>query len=288
MGENVTDIVISAEGSWKVVREHNGSKDQLYREPDCNMESVRSASQGTEAVDLTLGEDGKTDSACQPGSQPLSQRKNDPIETEDRKPFKDSCDFPAHQYVAETPPVNHTFLTLPLSLQPENARWPGTWSPLTHASLDAFLGGSSDSILPVLNPEPLASVEASQPNFPFEQITQVRPLAEDMPLQSSFENAMINHESERLPIPRHVNRTPIAVQALPVQAQPPNSFKRMRINGPNSSFLDTTDSSSAAYQTVNPVTMGPNGHTATSGSRDMQHVMGTSALSMSQVLLNLF
>ncbi|KAG2677164.1 hypothetical protein I3760_12G086200 [Carya illinoinensis] len=45
--------------------------------------------------------------------------------------------------------------------------------------------------------------------------------------QSQYVNSLANNEHVRLPaIPRHVSRTPIAVQALPVQHQAPNPQRR--------------------------------------------------------------
>jgi len=316
VGEDVIDVVISSDGSWKAVDEHAGNKNQLHREnlpgeQDCNIEctSTGSANALAVTVDLTKGEDGKSDIAMSPKqvgprSNSVSQSENHVNETEDRKPFKGTHEFSASQCLAETPLPNLAAMPTPASSQLGNVMWPSMFSSstsnasFTHTSQDASAVVTSesflpavlvnpvvtDSISPTLSPEPLASFDASQPNFSCQQTSEVRPLTRNMQLQSFLGNSMISHEPEELPIPRHVNRTPIAVQALPVQTQPSTSFKRMRIHGPSSSSLNSNDYSSATYQTVHPMTTIPGGLPAASGDKDTEHFLSSSDLSMSQVL----
>lgn len=312
VGEDVIDIIISADGSWKVVGDNDGTKDRQHKENlsephGCNMESM-SGRTVTEAVDLTMGEDGKSGSAMSPHevgppNNSVSQSESRAIEMEDRKPFTGSSDFSSQPHLAEGPLTNHAAMAVPLGSRPGTVMRPGSWSSLSASDASLILPSQAaaaagttelvwpavpadpiitDAVSPSPIPEPLSSIEASQPNFSGQQISQADTVTEIMQLQSCFANTMIGHEPDRLPIPRHVTRTPIAVQALPVQTQPTSPFKRMRINGPNSSSFDANDLSSGTYEMVHPVTTTSDGLAAPSGETNMQHVLDASASSMGQ------
>lgn len=235
--QDVINVVISADGSWKPVIENNGSKDQpheenMSRQQDSHEESAstRSANTSKVDIDLTIGEDGQSDSATsldQVGArhESFSQRENHSCEIEDMKPFKYSHDLYIRQFLSETRITNHATVTTPFASE-------------------LFNPTMMDVVAPAVSVEPLAILESSQTNFPGQQTLQIRALAENMQSQPRFGNSVISHEPERLPLHRQVDRAPVAVQALPVPLQPPSLFKRMRVNGPNSSSLNPNDSSS--------------------------------------------
>ncbi|KAJ6812646.1 E4 SUMO-protein ligase PIAL2-like isoform X1 [Iris pallida] len=134
---------------------------------------------------------------------------------------------------------------------------------------------TDDDVSPVLIQEPLVALQASQSTFSYEQLSQVRQLVGNMQVQlPQVGGSLVSREVSRPPIPRHVNRTPVAVQALPVQDQLPSSFKRMRINEPSGS--------TATPLTVQPLTEIPGGLGAASGNMELPEHFRIPDLSMIQ------
>ncbi|ONK66978.1 uncharacterized protein A4U43_C06F14200 [Asparagus officinalis] len=254
VGEDVIDVVISADGSWKLAQ-HNGNKDQMHKENlpghrDCDMELVssRSANIETVDVDLTMGED--------------DQCENHAREMQETKPFEDIHHLLSHYLFANTASSG----SLPPATQDVSAV--GT----SEAALSAVQVNPvmTDAVSPA-HGEPPASLQDSQPNFSLQQMSEDRQLAENMQLQPHFGYSTINR----------VNRTPVAVQALPVQLQPSNSFKRMRINGPSFATLDTGDPSSPTHQTSTLVTATSDGSNTASHDAEIRHLL-ISHLSLTQ------
>ncbi|KAJ6818380.1 E4 SUMO-protein ligase PIAL2-like isoform X2 [Iris pallida] len=307
VGKDVSNVAISADGSWNPVVEHNERKDQVDSgaqpgQQDCNMECGSNKHANTlEDVDLTTEDDKGEETMSLRQAKHLNgliiQSDNHACETEDTKPFKYNRDFFGSQVLSESPLASYgSVMTNPPSSVISNGIWCRNFSNSVSkgspasARPNACAVGTSESLLavmtnpvmpddvsPVFNQEPLVALQASQSTFPYEHLSQVRHLVENMQLQlpQQVGSSMVSREVSRPPIPRHVNRTPIAVQALPVQDQLPSSFKRMRINGPSVS-------SSSSPMTVQPLTEIPGGLGAASGNMELQQYLRTPDLSMIQ------
>ncbi|KAK9276538.1 hypothetical protein L1049_006072 [Liquidambar formosana] len=256
VGENVADVIITADGSWKAVLESDDHGDQPH---DDTINSQQEGSEQRESTgipnglpnvfDLTEGDDEMDEVVIR--------------DTEDRKPFQAN-------------PLSHsvaTNLTMPSQLinssDVEDDFWSGiflsTYGSVTSgARSDAqIVGGisepspSNNMITPVLTdavspafdrePEVLRgtnlTTSLAQSQFPAPNSLQLQ--------QSQLGHTIVSNEYGRLPsIPRHVSRTPIAIQALPAQSLTPGPQQRSRtsLNSlmPNGSSVGSQASPSLA------------------------------------------
>ncbi|XP_059441980.1 E4 SUMO-protein ligase PIAL1-like [Corylus avellana] len=262
VGENVDEVIISADGSWKAIMGSDDHVDQAHdenaycqKEKIEGLESSRVSTSLPNVLDLTEDNDEmEAMSSC---------------ETEDRKPFQASLPFA-------------TNLTLPPELNPtsgacrniasqlEDAFWSGVY--LNYGSMNASARSNAqrvgsisepihanlmqppvltDAVSPALNQEaegrgntnfttPIMQSQNSPNNF------QLR--------QSQYVNSVVNNEYERFStISRPVSRTPIAVQALPAQSMAPNPQQRPR-NNLNSLTPNGSSISSQVTRSVAPTT----------------------------------
>uniref|UniRef100_A0A5B7AMW3 Putative E3 SUMO-protein ligase pli1 n=1 Tax=Davidia involucrata TaxID=16924 RepID=A0A5B7AMW3_DAVIN len=250
VGENVADVIISADGSWKAVMESNDHKDQSHdKTSNCQpngptqQESTNFKDAVPDILDLTEGDDGMDVMGT--------------CETEDRKPLLSNLQSQ----------FNVTNLTIPTDASEVNRNnaspieddfWSGIFLSTyglgtSSARSDVVVGGSepaptnfmlspvlTDAVSPALNREPetfrgtaLLATSALQIQISATNNLQLQ--------QSQFANSIVSNEYGRFPsIPRHVNRTPIAVQALPAQTlttvpqqRSRNSFNNLIPNGPS-------------------------------------------------------
>lgn len=243
MGENVSEVIISADGSWKAVLE---SDDHVHpaREKTLKCQNEKTEQQESTSVSNSL-----------PNVLDLTD-DNDEMEvvsageTEDRKPILAS--LPVTSNLTLLPDSNTTSGVN----QNSSAQFEEYWSSVlnsvsTSSAWSQRVGGISepitanlmqsplltDALSPVLNLEPEGH---GNTNFTTSLI-QSQSSPNNFQLQQSQYAHSIN-EYGRLPnlpfIPRHVNRTPIAVQALPAQSQTPNPQERPRSSlTPNGSLI---------------------------------------------------
>ncbi|KAM0939396.1 putative Zinc finger, MIZ-type, Zinc finger, RING/FYVE/PHD-type [Dioscorea sansibarensis] len=278
VGDNANDVVINADGSWKAVV-RGGDTDRLHDGTQEGNKDVTMESESdkpnlvTDVMDLTMDED--DGSYGGPASaQGLANESNS--EAEDMKPVKDVQGYSVSEFLSGSLAVNSASLSTPLTAFPRDDFWlrmlasasvteglstsigPSAYpiGSLESPASDAVMNHvSTDAVSPVLIEESGVAPEASQSAFPFHLPSQVSQLAENMQLQQSHnQNLAISSLSERQPIPRFVIRNPIAVQALPVQAQVPVSSQRMRsdlfntIHAPNGSGGSNVESGATDIQ----------------------------------------
>ncbi|KAJ0962930.1 hypothetical protein J5N97_028052 [Dioscorea zingiberensis] len=262
VGDDVNDVIINADGSWKVFDGSDGNTDGLYngileRDKDIMMESESDkANLAADVMDLTMDEEGDCDRGIG-SSQGLVNESNS--EPEDRKPVKDTQGNPFSELLTGPGVVNSMSSSTPLTAYPRGDDFwlrmlestsfmDGFSTPFTVPSVHSVgsLGSLvpdvvmnsviSDAISPVLIRESGTAPEASQPAFSLHLPSQQS--SENMQLQQSQSgNLTVGIGTERPAIPRYVSRNPIAVQALPVQTQVPGSSHRMRSNLFNSIHL---------------------------------------------------
>ncbi|KAL7188984.1 hypothetical protein ACSBR1_038781 [Camellia fascicularis] len=264
VGENVADVIISADGSWKAVEESNDNKDQPHdRMSNCQQDGLvqQKASSSSNAppdiLDLTEGYDEMdVERTCV---------------TQDKKPVLGNLQ-------SQSIPQSMTNTSDQNAAHIEDDFWSGIFLPTygtgtSSGGSDAqMVGGVSvsspsnymlspvltDAVSPALNREPEAfhgsalvatSVPQSQISGPSNMQLQ----------QSQFGNSIVSNEYGRAPsIPRHINRTPIAVQALPAQTltsgpqqRSRNSFNNLIPQGPSlASQTSVLPSISDGFNTV--------------------------------------
>ncbi|KAF8380161.1 hypothetical protein HHK36_027644 [Tetracentron sinense] len=276
VGEDVADVIISADGSWKSVLENDGQTDQphgstLNRQQDGTeqCESTRFSNTPANVVDLTLGGHDESD-AMVTG------------QTEDRKPSQN--DFQGYSVASNLNvpmEVNNTYeVGQSTGSQIEEDIWSrfllsgssalyGSAAPSTGSDV-YMVGGISesppanfvlspvltDAVSPALNRESVDVHGATQLTTSLAQSQFSAP--NNLLLQQlQLGNSIFSNEYGRSPsIPRHVSRTPIAIQALPAQAQLPSSHQRPR-NSLNS-VMPNGASSSSCQTPMAPITDGCN------------------------------
>ncbi|XP_034709516.1 E4 SUMO-protein ligase PIAL2-like isoform X1 [Vitis riparia] len=282
VGENVVDVIISPDGSWKPVVESIDHAEQLYDATQSNWqentkqcESVRFSSIAADAVDLTMGEDNDDDSPSN-------------FRTEDMKPLWDDLQgFSAAEKIV-SPGVNSTVeadqiisahrednlrtgvLLTPSSVSDGLA--PPTTSLNAHSNVgfprSTFSFMSSPVLTDAVSPSPYRETldvhRETQVPIPLLQNQHFDP--SNLQLQQSRLGSLIaSNEYGRLAsIPRHLTRNPIAVQALPAQDQLPRLAQHTR--------LMPTGATSTGSQTTSFMTPSVEGFDAVNGvtERDLQ------------------
>ncbi|XVF51411.1 hypothetical protein PTKIN_Ptkin04bG0183200 [Pterospermum kingtungense] len=241
VAEDVSDVIISADGSWKVVLENDDDMDELHDK------ILNSQKDGSEQPESSKGV---------PVVLDLTQDDNDvdameTIEIEDRKPPLGNL-----QSLSAAPNLTITSELISSVGANQNVAphmldefWSGIYS--IHGSgsstsrTDAQVGGRSEStpdvsVSPVfsdaISPAPNRAEARGNANATTLGIqNQVSPPSNLQLQQSQLVHSMPNHEYGSLQnIPRHINRTPVAVQALPARPQTPIPQQVSR-NSPNTS-----------------------------------------------------
>ena len=238
VGENVADVIISADGSWKAVLESNDSLDKLHvrtlnsQQEGLGLQEPTSFSNASPNVlDLTEGDDEMNTFGAS--------------EIEDRKPFQSNTQgdsIAAKQPMA--PELNNATevnnqntvcrdeLSSGIPLPTYNSAWSdaqciGGTTPPSPANfiLSPVL---TDAISPALN----RGTEESRGNNHLAASSLHDQLAihDNLLLsQAQFAHSIVNEYGRVPTIPsRHITRTPIAVQALPAQVQISSPHHRSR------------------------------------------------------------
>ncbi|KAF2313366.1 hypothetical protein GH714_010579 [Hevea brasiliensis] len=232
VAENVVDVIISADGSWQAIMESDDNADKTCEETvNCQKETPGQQGPATSLVDLSIVMDLTED-----------DNRMDVVSTSDVDDEKPSQATLLSQSVA-------TNLTMPNAVDQnvasrlEDDFWSDVY--LNHGS------GTSNTGMQMIHGTS-GITDAISP--------------------SQLVNAAVNNEYGRLTqIPRHVNRNPIAVQALPVQSQTSIRQQRPRTNL-NSAI---PNGSSIASQAALPITPTSNGFNMGSNhmmDRQQQHL----------------
>lgn len=229
VSEDVTDVIISSDGSWKAIMESDDYAEKPRdKTPDIAQDSPRRGSDGPSnaPVDLTVDDGMYTGSAA---------------ETEDRKNFPPTAQMQSN--VQQTAAVNN-----PSEINQTGASdmTDDFWSRIflsscgigTSSSWSSMQTGSAsepartdlfpfpvftDAISPALNPEgnaiiPTAILESGLSSSYLLQLQQFQ-----------FGNSAMSNEYGRFPTAaRPANRTPVAVQALPAQMNTPVPQQRQQ------------------------------------------------------------
>lgn len=267
-------MLISEDGSWKVVDEHDGITNQLQNGSQNVLANVIDLTmEGTDDGDVTISSTGAEASVGSTNQRCINYTS---CETEDRKPFQDIQLSSAAGNLSATAAFNSAS---DIVQEPASLVWQNIWSRISLAAstmngsvshsaaaaaaarvnapagisespLDALLEPVlTDAVSPALNREPVDH-GGTQLTTAFQNVPQLRQFvaSENLQLQQPrFENSILSNEILRRSIPRQVTRTPIAVQALPAQTQVPNTHhQRTRPNVMPSTRISNGGSSVAS------------------------------------------
>ncbi|KAJ0971486.1 hypothetical protein J5N97_019445 [Dioscorea zingiberensis] len=238
VGEDIADVVISADGSWEMMADHNGSSDQLEKgsimvlqhdkiESKSNRQSINLA----HVVDLTMEQNGTGDAGVISGVvESLNDSSNQICKyTFDTKgntveDYKGFSAFEFHSQEASHPIANDTQLRVSSSILIDPS--------FQNAPLGTNALGTLETLVPncVLNPvmsnttgineEPTVNLGILQSSFSLEQGSQARHFAGNTQVQRLWlDNSAGSSLAESVPIPTHVCREPMTFQTLPVEIQ---------------------------------------------------------------------
>ncbi|XP_048230058.1 E4 SUMO-protein ligase PIAL1 isoform X2 [Ricinus communis] len=237
VGDNVADVIISADGSWKAVLETDENTDHTQKEVvDCQKD-IPEVQEPASVVDLTEDDD-RMDVAS---TSHIEDRKPSQATLQSR-PVTANLTTPSQLNIANAVDQN-------VVSQAEDSFWSdiyynlvsGTSSTASALQLVNGMLGSipansltspviTDAVSPALNhdvggsynlPSSIPSQFSASDNRQLQQIQ----------LMNAAANAAVNVEYGRLrQIPRHISRTPVAVQALPASPQTPVQQQRSRAN----------------------------------------------------------
>ncbi|KAK8284190.1 hypothetical protein V6Z12_D08G143700 [Gossypium hirsutum] len=248
VAEDVSDVIISADGSWKAVMENDDDVDELHGNTlNCQKdgsERPESATGVPMVLDLTQTVDAM-----------------ETIETEDRKPPVATLES-----LSAAPNLTLTPELINLAGANQNVMDDDFWSVLYsgHGSgtstsrTDTQVGGTestrnftvspvfSDAVSPALNrADAHGNANLATPGIQNQVAT-----TNNLPLHpSQVTNSMSNHEYGSLQnIPRHVSRSSIAVQALPAMSQTQTPTQQRSSNSVNTK--NTTSSARIPHQVL--------------------------------------
>ncbi|KAL4339682.1 hypothetical protein GQ457_08G032210 [Hibiscus cannabinus] len=253
--EDVSDVIISADGSWKAVMENDDDVDELHDKilycQNDGSEQHESATGVPIVLDLTQA-DTEVDAM-------------ETMEVEDRKPLVASPQSLSAAPNLTTPPelVNTAGTNPNIASNMEDNSWSVLHSSLVSGTstsrIDTQVGGRSEStpnvtVSPVFCDviSPAADQADARCNVnPTTTGVQNQVAAANLQLQISQSiDSMPNSEDGNLhKIPRHVNRTPIAVQALPAMSQTQTPTPQQRSSSMNT--MSTNSSSRITHKSRN-------------------------------------
>ncbi|KAL2348011.1 hypothetical protein Fmac_002011 [Flemingia macrophylla] len=198
VGENITEVIVLADGSWKAVLEKDIDVDKMQNKgPNCEKEQnePQESTCSPSTVDLTK------DDAC--------LETMDSSEIADRKPFQVSVHSQFVTPNSASLGMNPTGVNQNVAAQIEDDFWSGI----------LVTGGSELPVLPNNVSSAFNQESAGHDNNPVVNSAMHNPFSTTNSLQMQL-NPMnsVNEYGRSSSMPR-INRTPIAVQALPVQSQ---------------------------------------------------------------------
>lgn len=289
-------MLISEDGSWKVVDEHDGITNQLQNGSQNVLANVIDLTmEGTDDGDVTISSTGAEVSVGSTNQRCINYTS---CETEDRKPFQDIQLSSAAGNLSAVAPFNSAS---DIVQEPASLVWQNIWSRISLAAstmngsvshsaaaarvnapagisespLDALLEPVlTDAVSPALNREPVDGHGGTQLTTAFQNVPQLRQFvaSENLQLQQPrFENSILSNEIRRS-IPRQVTRTPIAVQALPAQTQVPNTHHQRTRPNVMPSTRTSNGGSSVAYQIPHYLTTTSDGFSTGSSEVERQQL----------------
>ncbi|KAJ7944972.1 E4 SUMO-protein ligase PIAL2 [Quillaja saponaria] len=247
--ENVVEVIICADGSWKAVLENDDLMDKTHnkthnyeKEQTEPLKSASSQKALSNVLDLTEDDD--------------QMDIMNTCEAEDRKPLLTNL---------QNQSINHIGINQNVHARVEDDFWSGVYfSPGSVVSSGRSdpqgVGGISQSI-PANFVQPPVLTDAISPALNREAEGHGNAYVTNSVMQNQFStpnnyhlqqlnflNSVGNNEYGRSQlIPRHIGRTPVAVQALPAQSQALGPQQRSR---PSFSSLTSSSSSVTAHSSI--------------------------------------
>ncbi|XP_019421531.1 PREDICTED: E4 SUMO-protein ligase PIAL2 isoform X2 [Lupinus angustifolius] len=198
VGDSVHEVIVHADGSWKAVLENDHNKDKMQNKAhNCEkeqtepQESMCSPNIVSNVLDLTEDDD-------------QMEMMMNTVGTADRKPFQTSVHGQVVTPNSTSLGMNSTGVNQNVFPQIEDDFWSGLVSVSEHPTLP-------DTVSPALNLEG----DGHDNNLAVNSVMHNQ-LSSPNNLQLHLNYNSVANEYGRS-IPSHISRTPIAVQALPVQ-----------------------------------------------------------------------
>ncbi|KAK4262817.1 hypothetical protein QN277_028325 [Acacia crassicarpa] len=257
VGDNVSEVVISADGSWKAVYKDDNDVGKMQNDVDKMQHDAQNS--GKEPAE-------PKESSCSPGNLPnvldLTNdgdhlERLDAGETNDRKPHPADLQCQSTTPILTSIGMNSAGVNRDVAAQVEDDFWPGV--QVAFGGLDTPIV-AGNFVHPVLTD--IISQTTSQEavdhgsTLPSNSTVQNQFSAPNnfQMLQSNYLNSAVNEHGRLQQRPGHVNRNPVAVQALPAQSLALGSQQRSRANlSPSSSTVAPHVSVSSPANRFSPV-----------------------------------
>ncbi|CAI8589360.1 unnamed protein product [Vicia faba] len=248
VGENIVEVTVHADGSWQPVLENDHDVGKIQnkvhncdKEQTEQQESARSPDTFPHVVDLT-NKDNDMDVIM------------DTCETADRKPSQGSA---------------------PTSVQIEDDFWAGLYIANTGSDTPTVgvtdLAVLADAVSPALIQESEGHDSISANHNQFLALNNLQ-------MMNNYMSSFVSEYGRSSSSPRHIQRTPVAVQALPVPSQP---LGPQQNSVTNLDSLITSSPSATHVSLSNPASADP--YNAILSDAERQQLFSRSPLNMPQV-----
>ncbi|KAG5070247.1 hypothetical protein JHK85_002624 [Glycine max] len=242
VGENITEVIVLANGSWKAVLEKDHDVDKMQKKArNCEKEQTQpqesTCPPGT--VDLTKDDDG-LDTV---GSCDIVERKPTPASIHSQFVTPNSTSLG----------MNSTGVNQNVATQIDDF-WPGVCFVRSRSDTPT-VGNSELPVLPDTVSPTFSQESAGHDNNPVVNSAMHNQFLgpNNLQMQMNHMNS-VNEYGRSSSAPRHIHRTPVAVQALPVQSQALGP-QQNSITNLNSSLLPSNSSATPHISLSNPTSV---------------------------------
>ncbi|TKY70979.1 E3 SUMO-protein ligase pli1 [Spatholobus suberectus] len=240
VGENITEVIVLGDGSWKAVLEKDHDVDKMpNKAPNCEKEKSepQESTRSPTTVDLTKDDD--------------RLETLDSCEIADRKPFQASVHSQFVTPSSASLGMNSAGVNQNVAAQIEDAFWSGVCLPRGRSETPTVgvseLPVLPDTVSPAFNPE-----SAGCDNNPAVAMHNQFSAPNNLQMQLNHMNS-VNEYGRSSSVPR-INRTPVAVQALPVQSRALGP-QQNSITNLNNSLLPSNSSATPHISLSNPTSV---------------------------------
>ncbi|KAK7307878.1 hypothetical protein VNO77_41318 [Canavalia gladiata] len=240
VGENITEVIVLADGSWKAVLENDYDVDKMQNKANnCEKEQTEpqeSSCSPSNVFDLTKDDD--------------NLETMDYCEMTDKKPFQASALSQFVTPISTSLGMNSTGVNQTIATQIDDF-WSGVH--IAHVRSDTpTIGVSEHPVQP--NTVSHASNQESEGHVNNPTVNSAMhnqfSAPNNLQMQLNYINS-VNEYGRSSSVPRHINRTPVAVQALPAQSQA-LAPQQNSITNLNNSLLPSSSSATAHISLSSP------------------------------------
>ncbi|KAK7308961.1 hypothetical protein RJT34_05327 [Clitoria ternatea] len=247
VGENIAEVIVLANGSWKAVLEKDHDKGKMQTQAQNGEKEQRELQESTcspstvpNVCDLTKDDHLETMSSC---------------EIADRKPFQAPVLSMFANQISTSSGMNSAGVNRNVIDQLDDDFWSGVYAACGGMSDTPTNGVSENPVLPDSVPLAFNQESGSRDNNPAINSAMHNQFSatNNLQMQMNYVNSL-NEYGRSSSGPRHISRSPVAVQALPVQS-PALGPQQNSVTNLNNSLLPSSSSATPHIPMSNPVSV---------------------------------